>query len=802
MLAFLKSRIRHTNRLSQLSIVQMNVYAGLRVVAYKIFLCFVVAFVIFSRGNVVNAQSNFSVSGYVKDADTGEDLVGATIYAPALSKGTTTNAYGFFSLSLPADSVQLVVSYIGYQQVNQRLFLNRNTQLTIALSPEKRELQEVVVQAESLQDKLNQTQMSVEKLSIKEIKLVPAIFGEVDIIKVLQLKPGIQSGGEGASGLYVRGGGPDQNLILLDEATVYNAAHLFGFFSIFNPDAVKGVDLYKGDFPAQYGGRLSSVVDVKLKDGNDQKFTGSGGIGAIASRLTLEGPLVKNKSSFVLSGRRTYFDAFTRALNRANRDNEDYNEIPDYYFYDLNAKVNYDLGEKDRLFVSGYLGRDKFGFQGDNFNVNFNWGNNAATVRWNHIFSPKLFANTSLIYSDYKYTIENKFDIFSFTLGSNIRDIGAKTDFYYTANANHTIRFGGQYTHHTFDIGRLQADSEDGTIAFNSGQGLSGSEIGAYVSSELSAGPLWRFNSGLRFSGFENKGKWFGGVEPRLATRYKLSENTSLKASASRMYQYVHLVANSGASLPTDIWYPSGRLVQPQRSDQLAAGISTLLFKGKLLLTNEVYYKWMKNQLDFRDGAQLFVNPRLEEEFVFGRGWGYGNEIYLEKREGRTTGWIGYTLSWTYRKFNDINNGNPFFPRYDRRHDVSAVLIHEFSRRLSFTTTWVYGTGNAISLPVGRFLVQDINGSNFTVVPEYLQRNSFRMAPYHRLDVGLVWRFFPKWGESDLTLSVYNTYNRKNPYFIYFEEVRDTQTDIITGFKAKQVSLFPVIPSITYNFKF
>ncbi|MDO1447042.1 TonB-dependent receptor [Rhodocytophaga aerolata] len=780
----------------------MKVNAGLRVVAYKIFVCFVVAFVIFSRSHVVNAQSNFSVSGYVKDADTGEDLVGATIYAPALSKGTTTNAYGFFSLSLPADSVQLVISYIGYQQVSRRLLLNRNTQLTIVLSPEKRELQEVVVQAESLQDKLNQTQMSVEKLNIKEIKLVPAIFGEVDIIKVLQLKPGIQSGGEGASGLYVRGGGPDQNLVLLDEATVYNAAHLFGFFSIFNPDAVKGVDLYKGDFPAQYGGRLSSVVDVKLKDGNDQKFTGSGGIGAIASRLTLEGPLVKNKSSFVLSGRRTYFDAFTRALNRANRDNEDYNEIPDYYFYDLNAKVNYDLGEKDRLFVSGYLGRDKFGFQGDNFNINFNWGNNAATVRWNHIFSPKLFANTSLIYSDYKYTIENKFDIFSFTLGSTIRDLGAKTDFYYTANANHTIRFGGQYTHHTFDIGRLQADSEDGTIAFNSGQGLTGSEIGAYVSSELTAGPLWRFNSGLRFSGFENKGKWFGGVEPRLAARYKLSENTSLKASASRMYQYVHLVANSGASLPTDIWYPSGRLVQPQRSDQLAAGISTLLFKGKLLLTNEVYYKWMKNQLDFRDGAQLFVNPRLEEEFVFGRGWGYGNEIYLEKREGRTTGWVGYTLSWTYRKFNDINNGNPFFPRYDRRHDVSAVLIHELSRRLSITTTWVYGTGNAISLPVGRFLVQDINGSNFTVVPEYLQRNSFRMAPYHRLDVGLVWRFFPKWGESDLTLSVYNAYNRKNPYFIYFEEVRDRQTDIITGFKAKQVSLFPVIPSITYNFKF
>jgi hypothetical protein len=602
--------------------------------------------------------------------------------------------------------------------------------------------------------------------------------------------------------LYVRGGGPDQNLVLLDEATIYNAAHLFGFFSIFNSDAVKGVDLYKGDFPAQYGGRLSSVVDVKLKDGNDQKFAGTGGIGVIASRLTLEAPLAKDKSSFILSGRRTYFDLFTRQLNRANRDKEDYNEIPDYYFYDLNAKVNYDLGEKDRLFVSGYLGRDKFGFQGDNFNFNFNWGNNAATVRWNHIFSPKVFSNTSLIYSDYKYSIENKFDVFSFTLGSNIRDIGAKTDLYYTPNANHTIRFGGQYTYHTFDIGRLQADSEDGSVSFNSGQRLYGSEMGAYVASDLSAGARWRFNSGLRISAFENRGKWFGGLEPRLAARYKVSQNTSLKASAARMYQYVHLVANSGASLPTDVWYPSGRGIRPQRSDQLAGGVSTLLFKGKLLISNEVYYKWMKNQLDFRDGAQLFVNPRLEEEFVFGKGWGYGNEIYLEKREGRTTGWIGYTLSWTYRKFGDINNGRPFFPRYDRRHDISAVIIHEFSRRLSFTTTWVYGTGNAISLPVGRFLVQDINGSNFTVVPEYLERNSFRMAPYHRLDLGLVWKFFPRWGESDLTFSAYNVYNRRNPFFIYFEEVRDQQTDIISGFKAKQVSLFPVIPSVTYNFKF
>lgn len=749
------------------------------------------------------AQQVRTVSGYVKDAETGEDLIGASLYVPALKQGVSTNAYGYFSLTLPADSAVLLITYVGYQPAQRRLLLTQNQQITVKLTPEKQELAEVVVRAESLREKLNATQMSVEKLSIREIKLVPALFGEVDLIKVLQLKPGVQSGGEGATGLYVRGGGADQNLVLLDEATVYNASHLFGFFSIFNPDAVKGVDLYKGDFPARYGGRLSSVVDVKLKDGNDQQFSGSGGVGIIASRLTLEGPLDKGKASYMLSGRRTYFDIFTRQINRANAGKPDYDPIPDYYFYDLNAKVNLDIGKRDRLFVSGYSGRDVFGYQDQGaFSFDFKWGNSTVTTRWNHVFTPKLFANTSVIFSDYRYTIQNQFDGIRFSLGSSIKDYSVKTDLDYVASSRHTIRFGAQYTYHHFNIGRLQADSEDGRIDYTSGNQLYGSEACAYVSSDWAPDRRWRINSGLRLSGFENQGKWFTGAEPRLAARYKISGNASVKASVARMYQYVHLVANSGASLPTDIWYPSTRSVNPQRSDQVTGGVSVLLFGGKFLLSNELYYKWLRNQIDFRDGAQLFINPDIEREFVFGKGWSYGNEIYLEKKEGRTTGWMGYTLSWTWRQFDAINEGRKFFPRYDRRHDVTAVVIHELNKRVSFTLTWVYGTGSAISLPVGRFILQNIPGDNVQIVPEYTSRNSFRMADYHRLDLGLVWRFKPRWGESDLTFSIYNAYNRRNPYFIYFEEVRDTQTDIITSFKAKQVSLFPVIPSVTYNFKF
>ncbi|EAY26978.1 putative TonB-dependent outer membrane receptor protein [Microscilla marina ATCC 23134] len=754
------------------------------------------------------AQSTVKVSGYVKDASTGEDLIGATVQIAGTTQGVITNAYGFYSIDLPLDSIKLVFSYVGYTSVIRSLQLSQSLVLNINLPPQQKQLDEIVVKANGLREKLNSTQMGVEKLTAQELKTIPVIFGELDIIKALQLKPGVSSGGEASSGLFVRGGGPDQNLVLLDEAQIYNAAHLFGFFSIFNPDVVKAVDLYKGDFPAQFGGRLSSVLDVKMRDGNKRKFSAAGGIGLISSRLTLEGPIQKDKSSFLIAGRRTYFDVFTRAINRANEDNEDFNPIPDYYFYDLNAKVNYELGKKDRLFLSGYLGRDVFGFKDDNFDFSFKWGNTAAALRWNHVFNSGLFSNTTLSYTTYEYEIANTFDIFNFSLGANIQDYSAKVDFDYLPNNQHVIRFGAHYTYHDFTLGRLRAGSSDGSVDFGSETRLNGNEAAIFITDDYTINDHWRINMGLRLSGFENQGETYGGFEPRFSVRYKLNPTVSLKASAARMYQYVHLVSNSGASLPTDIWYPSTKLVNPQRSDQVALGGSILLFDGKLLISNEMYYKDMDNQLDLKDGAQIFANPNLEDEFVFGRGWSYGNEVYIEKKEGRTTGWIGYTLSWTYRKFGasngnlPINGGAPFFPRYDRRHDISVVISHKFNERLTFTVAWVYYTGNAISLPPGRFFLQDVVGGNPTVVPRFQQRNDLRMPNYHRLDLGLVWKFFPRWGESDLTFSIYNAYNRLNPYFIFFEEIKDANTNQTLGFQAKQVSLFPVIPSITYNFKF
>lgn len=754
------------------------------------------------------AQTNFRASGYVKDAKTGEDLIGATVQITGTGKGVVTNSYGFYSINLPANDVTLVFSYIGYMPVTRTLKLSENISLNINLVPQQKQLDEIVVKADGLREKLNTTQMGVERLTAKELKTIPVIFGELDIIKALQLKPGVSSGGEASSGLFVRGGGPDQNLVLLDEAQIYNAAHLFGFFSIFNPDVVKAVDLYKGDFPAQFGGRLSSVLDVKMRDGNRRKFSAAGGVGLISSRLTLETPLQKDKSSLLISGRRTYFDIFTRAINRANEGNADFNPIPDYHFYDLNAKVNYELGKKDRLFLSGYLGRDIFAFKDDDFNFNFTWGNTATALRWNHIFNSALFSNTTLSYTTYEYEITNNFDIFNFSLGADIKDYSAKIDFDYLPNNKHTIRFGAHYTYHDFTLGRLRAGSSDGTVDFGSETLQTGNELAVFVTDDYNINKQWRINMGLRLSGFENQGKTYSGIEPRFSARYKVNAKLSLKASAARMYQYVHLVSNSGASLPTDIWYPSTQLVNPQRSDQVALGGSLLLFDGKILISNELYHKDMTNQLDLKDGARIFANPNLENEFVFGRGWSYGNEIYIEKKEGRTTGWIGYTLSWTYRKFGasngnlPINNGEPFFPRYDRRHDISAVISHKINQRLTFTLAWVYYTGNAISLPPGRFLLQEVTGAEPGVVPHYLKRNDLRMPSYHRLDLGLVWKFFPRWGESDLTFSVYNAYNRLNPYFIFFEEIKDPNTDLTLGFQAKQVSLFPVIPSITYNFKF
>jgi hypothetical protein len=751
--------------------------------------------------NALFAQQQYSVSGYVKDKQTGEDLIAANVFSEKYNKGMSTNSYGFYTLSLPKDSITLTFSYFGYITQQKKIFLDRDMQITIYLETEVTELEEVQIEIDPLQKEIETTQMSTVKITSKEAKLLPAFAGEVDLFKSLQLKPGVQSGGEGSAGLYVRGGGPDQNLIILDEAPVYNASHLFGFFSVFNSDAVKDVELYKGGFPSQFGGRLSSVVDIKMNEGNKSKFSGTGGIGIIASRLTLEGPIKKGKSSFLISGRRTYFDVFTRMFNKANKDKKDYNPIPDYYFYDLNTKVNFDLGKNDRLYISGYFGNDIFGFKQGDFDFAFHWGNRTATVRWNHIYNSKLFSNISFIYSTYQYNITNKVNDFSFSLGSAIKDFHLKGDFDYYLNDKHSIRFGTQAIYHKFTVGRLKAGSKDESIQFDSGEKLDATDLALYFSDDYTLNSKWKFNLGIRYSGFINDKKFYSGLEPRISTRYKLSDKVALKASYARMYQYIHLISNSGASLPTDVWYPSTSNVRPQRSDQVAGGITINLFNNKYQLSNEVYHKWMKRQLDFRDGAQIFANPNLSNEFLRGKGWSYGNEIYLEKKKGKTTGWIGYTLSWTWRQFNEINNGIKFPARYDRRHDFSVVVIHKLSERIHITATWVYGTGNAISLPIGRFYLQDIPGAQLSAAPEFLARNSFRMPSYHRFDIGLVWKFKPKWGESDLSFSIFNAYNRRNPYFIYFETIKDP-TGVPIKFQAKQVALFPLIPSVTYNFKF
>lgn len=776
--------------------------------------------ILFSFFTIVTyAQISMTLSGVVKDGGNGETLIGATVFVPEFNTGTVTNEYGFYSITLDAvvsDSISVEMSYVGFQNQMNRIKVLSEARLDVELGTGVA-LQEVVIKANSYNEVLKSTEMSVETLNPKEAKLIPVLLGESDILKTIQLKPGIPSGSEGSTGLYVRGGRSDQNLIVLDEAVIYNASHLFGFFSTFNTDAVKDLKLYKGGFPSQYGGRLSSVIDVKLKEGNKKKFEGAGGIGLISSKLTLEGPIKKDKSSFIVSGRRTYFDLITNAINESNADDSDATQIPGYYFYDLNTKINFDLSDKDRLYLSGYFGRDVFNFSSDFFNFNFGWGNATGTARWNHQFNPKLFSNTTVTFSDYQYEITNEVTGFSFEVGSRIKDLNLKSDFYWALNNRHTLRYGIGATYHQFEVGRLQAGSDDGSISFNSGSDFDAMEFGAYIGDEWDVSDRLRVNGGLRLSAFSNDNTFYSGLEPRLAARYLLTDNVSLKASYARMKQYLHLVASSGVSLPTDIWYPSTAQIEPQRSDQVAVGATFKLW-DKFLFTNEYYYKWLDNQVDFVDWAELFANQNLEQEFAIGKGYSYGTELGLEKREGKLTGWIGYTLAWTKRgDFVPLDpngyfgEGTRYFaPRYDRRHDISVVAMWEISKRLTFSSSWVYGSGDLAWLPTGRLTFQDVQGGTSQVVlPVYRERNNFRLAAFHRLDLGLILKFYPEWGESDLSINVINAYDRRNAFFLFLEpEFAEDSTpggelfEIPERIKATQVSLFPILPSLSWNFKF
>lgn len=751
------------------------------------------------------------IKGKITDKTTQEELVGATVFIPAISKGTVTDFEGNYQLEINdnklKDTVVIVFSYAGY--TTKTVSTAKKSVITLNTALEATVLEEVVIESKkSNQEIVQSTQMSVERLDMRDVKKLPVFFGEVDVLKTIQLKPGTYSGSEGNTGIYVRGGGPDQNLFLLDGMQLYNPTHLIGFFSTFSGDAINGLELYKGNFPAQFGGRLSSVIDVKMRKGNKEKFTTTGGIGLIASRLTIEAPIIKNKLSFVLSGRRTYFDIFTRAYNKTQESNPRYRPIPDYYFQDISGKIDYTIDDKNQLSLSGFHSRDVFKVNQNRLNIDFSWGNTALGLNWKHKFNDNFFVHTLANYTYYGYKNVSQFDVFKFKLDAGITDYVLKTDFNYL-KGKHDIRWGAMFTQQNFNTGRVDIGAADSSI-FYADRFLYGKNYGTYVSDDITLSPRWKWNAGLRITAFNRKKQFYAGLEPRTSLRYLITENTSIKASYARMYQYVHLVTTSGASLPTDIWYPSGEGIKPQLADQVATGFSTTFGDGKWLFSNEYFYKNMQHQVDFRDGADLLLNPNLLNEFVFGRGWAYGAEFYLEKTQGKTTGWIGYTLSWSWRQFDAINNGKPFHPRYDRRHDISATVMHELTKRITLSAAWVFGTGDAVTLATGRVAMLDLPGTvavppGVIFLPEYGERSNYRLIPYHRLDLGLVYKFKPKRGSSDLTLSVFNAYNRLNAFFVYYEPIYENQitnTGNIAGFRAIQQSLFPIIPSVTYNFQF
>lgn len=751
--------------------------------------------------SLVNAQSTISLKGSVIDFSTKELLTGATVSLPETGSAVFTNAEGMFELKSTQAITQLRVSLFGYKDTIVKVNNMTGSLIRIMLVRNYRSLNEVevVTDANDPNAKVSKVDMGVDRISMIEAKLLPAIFGEVDIIKVLQLKPGVKSGGEGTAGFFVRGGSSDQNLILVERAPVYNPNHLLGFFSVFNSDAVKNVTLYKSGFPAQFGGRLSSVLDVEMKKSQADSLEINGGIGLISSRLSVNVPIVKKKLSLFLAGRRTYLDVITNGLNELNKDKEDYDVIPAYFFYDFNASLNYEINQKNKLSLTGYFGNDVFEFSQGSFGANLLWGNRSATLDWNHIYNNRLKSSTAYVVSGYLYRINTGFSRTSVSIGSRIWDQALLNDWSYYVNKRHTLKFGVSGIYHRFTVGEFGISSDFTDI--KNGRMIEAGEMGAYISHDWNVSSKFAVISGLRNSTFTTKNKTYNGLEPRLALKYNLLPSTTIKASYAKMYQYLHLVSSSGASLPIDVWYPSEEGVKPQSSDQVSLGLHQAVARNTFFVSVEGYYKWIKNAIDFKDGAQLFANTNLSREFVFGKGWAYGVEAYIEKKKGRTTGWIGYTLAWTWRQFDKINYGIPFHPRYDRRHDISVVVMHKLNARFSVSATWVYGTGNYATIAGGRFATQNLLRSEISATPEYLRRNDFQMPATHRLDLGFVWKLKTKKGDTDLTFSLYNAYSRRNPFFIYYKEELDANKNVI-GYKPTLVSLFPILPAITYNFKF
>jgi len=753
-------------------------------------------------------MNKYTISGYVKEARTGEALIGATVSIKELmNTGAVTNSYGFYSITIPEGSYTVTARFIGYESKSVSIALKQNVKQDFKLDEKINTLNEVVITGENKEENVTNVQMGTQKMSIKEINNIPVFLGEKDVLKTIQLLPGIKAASEGNSGFYVRGGGADQNLILLDEATVYNASHLMGFFSVFNSDAIKDVTVYKGEQPAEYGGRLSSVLDIKMNDGNDQKYGVSGGIGLISSRLNIEGPIVKNKGSFTISGRRTYADLFLifapdTSIRKAK-----------LYFYDLNAKANYELNEKNKIFLSGYFGRDVLGMS----TSGIDWGNATGTLRWNHLFNEKLFSNTSFIFSNYTYKINLDFSGIQGDIISRIQNCNLKEDFQLFANTKSKIKFGFNSIYHVIIPGEVTA-ATNLPIRRQNLPNKYALENGIYISHEYKPVDNFTLEYGVRLTSFSVLGpgtfysydssgtaidsslygknkfvKTYYSVEPRIAASFVINKENSVKASYGRNTQNLHLLSNATTSNPTDLWIPDSKNVKPEICDQYSVGYFRNFKDNTYEFSTEVYYKNLQNQIDYINGAELNFNQNSESQLLFGKGRAYGIELFLKKRYGRFNGWLGYTLSRTERKFDLINNGSYYPAKQDRTHDISLVGIYELSKKWTLSATWVYYTGNAVTFPSGKYTIAG------QVVNYYTERNGYRMPAYHRLDIGATWiRKKTAKFESSWNFSVYNAYNHDNAYSISFEPDPNDATKT----QAVQTTLFKIVPSVSYNFKF
>ena len=782
---------------------------------------------LFFMPTVFYAQEKFTLSGFVSDKNNGENIIGVNIFCKELKQGVVSNTYGFYSLTLPAGNYEISFSYIGYKTQVHNLNLDKDIQKNIAFDITSFSVGEVQVRAKA--NIVEKTETSVIEVPIEQIKTIPALLGEVDIIKAIQLLPGVQSS-EGTSGFYVRGGGPDQNLILLDGVPVYNASHLGGIFSVFNADAIKSVRLTKGGFPARFGGRLSSVLQIDMKEGNSKEFKGDATIGLISSKFTFEGPIIKDKTSFIISARRTYVDLIVSPFLPSTTDLT-------LYFYDLNAKINHKLSKKDRIYLSAYTGKDKLGVnfsesfvdqitnEQSSLNFELGYGNITSTLRWNHLFSDKLFSNTTLTYSRYSfntdfgvnstYSTNNETEIWDINFGylSGIEDLGARIDFDFIPNPNHEIKFGTSYTNHNFFPGETtlsineilpdtsQNFSLDTTLNF-SGNTIA-DELYFYVEDNFKISNRLKANLGIHL-GYYNTDRSNSifknniSFQPRASVRYLLNDKWSIKGSYAEMTQNIHLLSNSSIGFPSDIWVPATDTVPSQTSKQWAGNISTEFGNGEYELSLEGYYKTMNNLITYKSGYSNLSSTESWENSVEtgGIGESYGAELFLQKKKGRTTGWIGYTLSWTNRKFDNINFGEWYPYKFDRRHDFSLVVSHRFNEKWDAGLTWVYGTGNAITFPQAIYLGTPNNGNDFVdVVESYGTRNSTRLDAYHRLDLGFNKTVKKKRITKILSFGAYNFYSRKNPFFAYLTYEAGNRV-------AKQVSLFPIIPSISYRIQF